>query len=206
MDTQAPGSNVPEYSVSEIAGAVKRTLEGAFGRVRVRGELVEVKRYSSGHTYLCLKDEGGTLRGIIWKTAARTVGLKPEDGIEVIATGRISAYGDKSQYQLIIERLEYAGAGAMLARIEALRVKLAGEGLFERRRAAARAAGRDRGGDLGPGRRAARHPHHDRPPLRPPDPAMAGAGAGRGCGGEDRRRHRRVLRPAAGRACRGRTC
>ncbi len=133
MDTQAP-TNVPEYSVSEIAGAVKRTLEGAFARVRVRGELVEVKRYSSGHTYLCLKDEGGTLRGIIWKTAARTVGLKPEDGVEVIATGRISAWGDKSQYQLIIERLEYAGAGAMLARIEALRVKLAGEGLFERRR------------------------------------------------------------------------
>ena len=133
MDTQTPG-NVPEYSVSEIAGAVKRTLEGAFGRVRVRGELVEVKRYSSGHTYLCLKDEGGTLRGIIWKTAARSVGLKPEDGVEVIATGRISAWGDKSQYQLIIERLEYAGAGAMLARIEALRVKLAAEGLFERKR------------------------------------------------------------------------
>ncbi len=74
------------------------------------------------------------MRGIVWKTAARTVGLKPEDGIEVIATGRISAYGDKSQYQLIIERLEYAGAGAMLARIEALRVRLAAEGLFERRR------------------------------------------------------------------------
>ena len=136
MDTQPPNtaSNVPEYSVSEIAGAVKRTLEGAFGRVRVRGELAEVKRYASGHTYLCLKDEGGTLRGIIWKTSARTVGLKPEDGVEVIATGRISAWGDKSQYQLIIERLEYAGAGAMLARIEALRVKLAGEGLFERKR------------------------------------------------------------------------
>ena len=137
MDTQPATlglTNVPEYSVSEIAGAVKRTLEGAFGRVRVRGELVEVKRYASGHTYLCLKDEGGTLRGIIWKTAARTVGLKPEDGVEVIATGRISAFGDKSQFQIIIERLEYAGAGAMLARIEALRVRFAAEGLFERRR------------------------------------------------------------------------
>ena len=134
MDTQPPASNVPEYSVSEIAGAVKRTLEGAFGRVRVRGELSEVKRYASGHTYLALKDEGGTLRGIIWKTAARTIGLKPEDGVEVIATGRISAYGDKSQFQIIIERLDYAGAGAMLARIEALRVRLAAEGLFERRR------------------------------------------------------------------------
>jgi exodeoxyribonuclease VII large subunit len=135
MDTLPPAqTNVPEYTVSEIAGAVKRTLEGAFGRVRVRGELVEVKRYSSGHTYLCLKDEGGTLRGIIWKTALRNIGLKPEDGVEVIATGRITAYGDKSQYQIIIEHLEYAGAGAMLARIEALRIKLAAEGLFQRRR------------------------------------------------------------------------
>ena len=133
MDTPV-ATNVPEYSVSEIAGAVKRTLEGAFGRVRVRGELSEVKRYSSGHTYLALKDEGGLLRGIIWKSAAARVGLKPEDGVEVIATGRISAWGDKSQFQLIIERLEYAGAGTMLARIEALRVKLAGEGLFERKR------------------------------------------------------------------------
>ena len=130
----AAATNVPEYSVSEIAGAVKRTLEGAFGRVRVRGELSEVKRYASGHTYLCLKDEGGLLRGIIWKSAQGKIGLKAEDGVEVIATGRISAWGDKSQYQLIIERLEYAGAGAMLARIEALKVKLAAEGLFTRKR------------------------------------------------------------------------
>ena len=132
MDTQT--TNIPEYSVGELAGAVKRTLEGTFGRVRVRGELSAVKRYPSGHIYLSLKDEQGTLAAIIWKSAASKVGLKPEDGVEVIATGRISAWGDKSQYQLIIERLEYAGAGAMLARIEALKVKLAGEGLFERRR------------------------------------------------------------------------
>jgi len=126
MDTLA--TNIPEYSVSEISGAVKRTLEGAFGRVRVRGELSEVKRYSSGHTYLCMKDAGGSIRGIIWKSAKP--GLKPEDGMEVIATGRVSAWGDKSQYQLIVERLEYAGVGALLARVEALRVRLAAEGLF----------------------------------------------------------------------------
>jgi exodeoxyribonuclease VII large subunit len=132
MDT--PVTNIPEYSVGELAGAVKRTLESTFGRVRVRGELSAVKRYPSGHIYLCLKDEAGTLNAIIWKSAMPRIGLKPEDGIEVIATGRISAWGDKSQYQLIIERLEYAGAGAMLARIEALKIKLAGEGLFERRR------------------------------------------------------------------------
>jgi exodeoxyribonuclease VII large subunit len=133
MDTTV--SNIPEYSVGELAGAVKRTLEGAFGRVRVRGELSAVKRYPSGHIYLCVKDEGATLNAIVWKSAVPRVGLKPEDGMEVIATGRITAWGDKSQYQLIIERLEYAGAGAMLARIEALRIKLAKEGLFERRRA-----------------------------------------------------------------------
>ena len=132
MDT-AP-SNIPEYSVGEIAGAVKRTLEDAFGRVRVRGELSEVKRYASGHTYLAMKDEAGLIRGIIWKSALPRLGLKPEDGVEVIATGRISAWGDKSQYQIIIERLEYAGAGAMLARIEALKVRLAAEGLFGRHR------------------------------------------------------------------------
>ncbi len=133
MDT--PVTNVPEYTVGEIAGAVKRTLEGAFGRVRVRGELAGVKRYPSGHIYLTLKDENGTLNGIVWKSAVSKIGLKPEDGVEVIATGRITAWGDKSQYQLIIERLEYAGAGAMLARIEALKQKLAQEGLFERKRA-----------------------------------------------------------------------
>ena len=132
-----PGPNVPEFSVSEISGAIKATLEGAFGRVRVRGEVTEVRRYASGHTYFSLKDEGGKLAAILWKGQAARAGLKPEDGMEVIATGRITAYGDRSTYQIIIERLDYAGAGALLARIEALRAKLAGEGLFdsERKRA-----------------------------------------------------------------------
>ncbi|MDE2334401.1 MAG: exodeoxyribonuclease VII large subunit [Rhodospirillales bacterium] len=135
MDDSGP--NVPEFSVSEISGAIKATLEGAFGRVRVRGEVTEVRRYASGHTYFSLKDEGGKLAAILWKGAAARAGLKPEDGIEVIATGRITAYGDRSTYQIIVERLDYAGAGALLARIEALRLKLAGEGLFdsERKRA-----------------------------------------------------------------------
>lgn len=130
MDTR-PGINVPEYSVSEIAGAVKRTLEEGFGRVRVRGEITELKRYPSGHIYLSLKDEGAKIAAVIWRSAVSRVGLAPENGVEVIATGRVTAYGERSTYQLVIERLEYAGAGAMLARIEALRAKLAGEGLFE---------------------------------------------------------------------------
>jgi exodeoxyribonuclease VII large subunit len=126
--------NAPEFSVSELAGAVKKTLEGAFGRVRVRGEITEFKAYASGHLYFALKDEGAKIRAIIWKGVAARVGLKPENGVEVIATGRITSYPERSEYQLIVERLEYAGAGALLARIEALKVKLAGEGLFERKR------------------------------------------------------------------------
>jgi len=129
------GQNTPEFSVSELAGAVKKTLEGAFGRVRVRGEITEFKAYASGHQYFSLKDEGAKIRAIIWKGVAARVGLKAENGVEVIATGRITSYPERSEYQLIVERLEYAGAGALLARIEALKAKLAAEGLFERKRA-----------------------------------------------------------------------
>src|ERR1700761_2263344 len=124
-------SNVPEYTVSEISGAVKRTLEGNFGRVRVRGEITELKRYSSGHIYFSLKDEGAKLAGVIWRGSVSRLGLVPENGVEVIATGRITAYGERSSYQLIVERMEYAGAGALLARIEMLKQRLAAEGLFD---------------------------------------------------------------------------
>ena len=129
MPTQA--SNIPEYTVSEISGAVKRTLEGAFSRVRVRGEITELKKYPSGHIYFSLKDEGGKISGIIWKSAVSRLGMEPENGVEVIATGRVTAYGERSSYQIIVERMDYAGAGALLARIEMLRVRLAAEGLFD---------------------------------------------------------------------------
>jgi exodeoxyribonuclease VII large subunit len=134
MDDPSPigrVSNLPEFSVSEISGAIKRTLEGEFSRVRVRGEVTELKRYPSGHIYFSLKDEGAKLAGIVWRTSVPRLGLKPENGVEVIATGRISAYGERSSYQLIVERMEFAGAGALLARIEMLRVRLAAEGLFD---------------------------------------------------------------------------
>jgi exodeoxyribonuclease VII large subunit len=133
-DPRPPGlnaTNLPEFTVSEISGAIKRTLEGEFGRVRVRGEITEMKRYPSGHIYFSLKDEGAKLSGIVWRTSVARLGLTPENGVEVIATGRISAYGERSSYQMIVERMEYAGAGALLARIEALRVRLAAEGLFD---------------------------------------------------------------------------
>jgi exodeoxyribonuclease VII large subunit len=127
-------SNVPEYTVSEISGAVKRTLEGNFGRVRVRGEITELKRYPSGHIYFSLKDEAAKIAGVVWKSSVARLGMVPENGVEVIATGRISAYPERSSYQLITERMEYAGAGALLARIEMLRVRLAAEGLFDAER------------------------------------------------------------------------
>ena len=136
MDTPAP-TNTPEYAVSDLNQAIKRTLEGAFGRVRVRGEITECKRHTSGHVYLALKDANAKIEAVIWKGTVRGLGTQPENGAEVIATGRLTTYADRSKYQLIIDKLEYAGAGALLARIEALRQRLIGEGLFaaERKRA-----------------------------------------------------------------------
>jgi exodeoxyribonuclease VII large subunit len=135
MDTPAPHGasrpNIPEFAVSEIAGAIKRTLEESFGRVRVRGEITELKRYPSGHIYLSLKDEQAKLESVIWKTSVGRLAVKPENGIEVIATGRIGTYADRSKYQLVIDRLEFAGEGALLARIEMLRKRLLEEGLFD---------------------------------------------------------------------------
>jgi exodeoxyribonuclease VII large subunit len=131
MDSPASANNVPEFTVSEISGAVRRTLEGAFGRVRVRGEITECKRYGSGHIYLSLKDENAKLESVIWKSAVPRLSVQPENGVEVIATGRLTTYADRSKYQLVIDRMEYAGEGALLARIEKLRQALAAEGLFD---------------------------------------------------------------------------
>lgn len=130
-----PGSsNIPEYSVGAISSAIRRVLEGTFGRVRVRGEITEMKRYASGHVYLSLKDEGGKISGVIWRGNVSRLGMVPENGTEVIATGKISSYGERSNYQLIIDSMEFAGEGALLARIEALRVRLRDEGLFDQER------------------------------------------------------------------------
>ncbi len=131
MDSPAAANNVPDFTVSEISGAVRRTLEGAFGRVRVRGEITECKRYGSGHIYLSLKDEGAKLESVVWKSAVPRLSVQPENGVEVIATGRLTTYADRSKYQLVIDRMEYAGEGALLARIEKLRQTLAAEGLFD---------------------------------------------------------------------------
>jgi exodeoxyribonuclease VII large subunit len=118
-------------TVSELSQAIKRTLEGRFDRVRVKGEISGFKRAASGHLYLMLKDENAALKSVCWKGNAARLGIIPEDGMEVIATGRITTYGDRSEYQLVIERLELAGVGALLKMIEERKKKLAAEGLFD---------------------------------------------------------------------------
>lgn len=123
-------TNLPEFTVSEISQAVKRTLEGRFERIRVRGEISGFKRATSGHLYFALKDEEAKLDGVCWRMTAQRLAIAPEDGLEVIATGRISSYPGRSSYQLIIDSLELAGEGALLKLLEDRRKKLAGEGLF----------------------------------------------------------------------------
>jgi exodeoxyribonuclease VII large subunit len=126
-----PGSNVPEYSVSEISGALRRTVEQTFSLVRVKGEISGFKRHSSGHLYFCLKDADAVLDAVCWRGQAGKLPIQPEDGIEVVATGRLTTYPGRSKYQMVIERMELAGQGALLKLLEERRRKLAAEGLFD---------------------------------------------------------------------------
>jgi exodeoxyribonuclease VII large subunit len=132
----APGDNSPPLSVSELSGALKRTVEDAFSRVRVRGEISGFKRHSSGHCYFSLKDENACIDAVIWRSSAGALAFRPEDGAEVIATGKLTTYPGRSKYQIVVERMELAGEGALLALLERRRKALAAEGLFapERKR------------------------------------------------------------------------
>lgn len=123
--------NVPVFSVTEISQAVKRTVEGAFTRVRVQGEISGFKRAASGHLYMTLKDEDAVIDGVCWRTTAGRLAIEPEDGLEVIATGRVTTYPGRSKYQLVIDRMEIAGEGALLKLLEDRKRKLAAEGLFD---------------------------------------------------------------------------
>ena len=131
IEDDGPGGNLPELSVSEISGAVKRVIEGEFGRVRVRGELGRISRPRSGHVYLDLKDDRSVLAGVIWKGVASRLSVAPEEGMEVVATGRLTTFPGQSRYQLIIEDMVPAGAGALMAMLEKRKKALAAEGLFE---------------------------------------------------------------------------
>ena len=130
-ETDTPGDNVLEVTVSELSFAIKRAIEEGFSYVRVRGELGRISRPASGHIYLDLKDEKAVLSGVIWRGQAARLKVQPEQGMEVVATGRLTTYPGQSRYQIVIDALEPAGVGALLARLEELKKKLAAEGLFE---------------------------------------------------------------------------
>jgi exodeoxyribonuclease VII large subunit len=125
-----PG-NAPEFTVSELSGAVKRAIEGGFSHVRVRGEVGRLSLPRSGHVYLDLKDDRSVLASVIWKGTAARLAHPPEEGMEVIATGRLTTFPGQSKYQLVIEDLRPAGAGALMAMLEKRRAMLAAEGLFD---------------------------------------------------------------------------
>ncbi|MCF8467168.1 MAG: exodeoxyribonuclease VII large subunit [Sneathiella sp.] len=124
-------SNIHEYTVSELSGALKRTVEDIFGHVRVRAEISGLKRAASGHVYLSLKDDKAVLDGIMWRGTADRLSFRPEDGLEVICTGKLTTYPGRSKYQIVIEAMEPAGIGALMALLEERKRKLAAEGLFD---------------------------------------------------------------------------
>ena len=120
--------------VGELAQKLKRVVEGEFGHVRLRGEISGYKRVASGHAYMSLKDDSAVIDGVMWKGSVAGLAFQPQDGIEVIATGKITTYPGRSKYQIVIDRMELAGEGALMALLEKLKAKLAGEGLFDRLR------------------------------------------------------------------------
>ncbi|KKW93564.1 exodeoxyribonuclease VII large subunit [Sphingobium chungbukense] len=125
------GDNAPPLSVSELSALLKRTVEDRFGHVRIRGEISGFKRAASGHIYLALKDDSAVIDGVMWKGGAARLPFAPQDGVEVIATGKLTTYPGRSKYQIVIDRMELAGEGALMALLEKLKQKLAAEGLFE---------------------------------------------------------------------------
>ncbi len=129
-DNTTPG-NAYEFSVSELSMALKRTVEDTYGYVRVRGELGRVSRPASGHLYLDLKDDKSVLNGVIWKGVASRLKVKPEQGLEVVCTGKLTTFPGQSRYQIVIESMELAGVGALMALLEQRKKVLTAEGLFD---------------------------------------------------------------------------
>lgn len=123
-------SNVAEFSVSEVSARLKRVVEGEFGHVRIRGEIGRFTQAGSGHCYLALKDDKAVLDGVMWKGTANKLSFRPQEGLEVICTGKLTTYPARSNYQLVIETMEPAGEGALMAMLEARKKVLAAEGLF----------------------------------------------------------------------------
>lgn len=132
--TDTPIHNQPAYTVTELSGALKRTLENAFGYVRVRGEISGYKLAPSGHAYFNLKDANAVLAAVCWKGSVFRLPFKPEDGVEVVCLGRVTTYEGQSKYQIIVEAMEPAGVGALMALLEKRKAQLAAEGLFDANR------------------------------------------------------------------------
>ena len=161
-----PRVNIPEWTVSELSAALKKTVEDSYGFVRVRGEITGYRgAHSSGHHYFALKDENAKIDAVIWRGAAARIRFKPQEGLEVIATGKLTTYPGRSSYQIVIENLEPAGVGALMALLEERKKKLAAEGPVRRGAQAAHPV---------PARRDRRHhvadrrgdPRHSASPLR----------------------------------------
>ena len=134
--TQMPlGANVAEYSVSELSGAIKRAVEEGFGYVRLRGEISGYRGpHASGHCYFALKDDKAKIEAVVWRGVFQRLKVKPEEGMEVVVQGRVTTYPNSSKYQIVIESLEPAGLGALMALLEERKRKFAAEGLFEEAR------------------------------------------------------------------------
>ena len=129
------GGNTPEFTVSELSGAIKRALEDGFGYVRLRGEVSGFRGpYASGHCYFALKDDKAKIEAVVWKASYAKMRFKPQEGLEVVAQGRITTFPGSSKYQIVIEQLEPAGAGALMALLEERKRRFAAEGLFEEAR------------------------------------------------------------------------
>ena len=135
MSDSAPLTNAPELTVSELSGALKRAIEDQFGHVRLRGEISNYRGpHSSGHAYFSLKDASARIDAVVWKGVFSRLRIKPQEGMEVIATGKITTFPGKSSYQIVIEQLEPAGVGALMALLEERRKKFAAEGFFDEAR------------------------------------------------------------------------
>ena len=133
-DATPAATNAPYLTVEELSQAVKRTVETAFDYVRVRGEISQPRTPASGHIYLTLKDDRNALSAVIWKGTAQRLSVQPEEGLDVICTGKMTTFGGQSRYQLVVNDIEVAGEGALLKQLEDRRRRLAEEGLFDNAR------------------------------------------------------------------------
>ena len=132
IDSPVKGENAPEFSVSELSSVIKRMIEGEFSNVRIRGEVGRVSRPASGHLYFDLKDDKSVIASVTWKGQASKLVTQPEEGLEVVATGKITTFAGQSRYQMIVSEMSVAGIGALMAQLEKRKKKLEAEGLFDK--------------------------------------------------------------------------